>query len=262
MEKCVLVDAPLRSLLVPRTSDRICMMFAEEKAVPDNRARKNFVFLAYPFTPPLPADDYKRVVSELQQELPIRLWYFLDEVTTAELMRKIWRAILRADLAVFDVSRGNPNVAFELGLALAIDKRCMTLLKTGEPNPLGMADLGYAERMEYTSGVTLKDRLRDFIIAKSSAMALFKEMSFEIQPEGVPPLELQKRVTQLVTKLFMGRHLTKSQAVTIMQEDQLASWALYTLRAKGVLKVEGVKKGARWVFTDEWVYHDHEVAGA
>ena len=61
-------------------------------------------------------------------------------------MRKIWRAILRADLCIFDISNGNPNVAFELGLAAAVGKPCITLLKTGEHNPLGAADLGYSER--------------------------------------------------------------------------------------------------------------------
>jgi nucleoside 2-deoxyribosyltransferase len=93
--------------------------FEAEKDVPENRRRQNFVFMAYPFTPALPAADYRAAVRALQSELPVRFWYFLDETTTAELMRKIWRAILRADLAVFDISDGNPNVAFELGLAVA-----------------------------------------------------------------------------------------------------------------------------------------------
>ena len=47
--------------------------------------------------------DYNAVVKELQDEYPLRLWYFLDEVTTNELMRKIWRAILRSDLCIFDI---------------------------------------------------------------------------------------------------------------------------------------------------------------
>src|SRR3954447_22799832 len=121
----------------------MAQLFEEEKKYPDNAPRANFVFLAYPFAPPISQDDYNAVVSELQEELALRLWYFLDEVTTQELMRKIWRAILRSDLCIYDISGGNPNVAFELGLAAAHGKPCITLLKVGEANPLGAADLGY-----------------------------------------------------------------------------------------------------------------------
>lgn len=135
----------------------------EEKKYPDNTPRTNFVFMAYPFAPPISQVDYNAVVKELEIEYPLRLWYFLDEVTTQELMRKIWRAILRADLCIFDISNGNPNVAFELGLAAAIDKPCITLLKTGENNPLGAADLGYSERAEYTSRETLKAKLSQLL---------------------------------------------------------------------------------------------------
>ena len=74
----------------------MAQMFEDEKKYQDNNLRKNFVFLAYPYRPPLALDDYRAVTNELQQELPIRLWYFLDEITTQEMMRKIWRAILRS----------------------------------------------------------------------------------------------------------------------------------------------------------------------
>src|SRR5207302_4111758 len=141
------------------------------------------VFMAYPFTPSIPQNEYNAVVKELQSEVPLRLWYFLDEVTTQELMRKIWRAILRADLCIFDITKGNSNVAFELGLAAAIGKPCITLLKTGEPNPLGAADLGYSERAEYSSRHTLKGKLKQLFLAKSSALRLFNTISYAIQTD-------------------------------------------------------------------------------
>src|SRR5947209_14693692 len=161
----------------------MAQLFEEEKKYPDNAPRTNFVFMAYPFTPPISQDDYNTVVKELQSEYPLRLWYFLDEVTTQELMRKIWRAILRSDLCIFDISNGNANVAFELGLAVAIGKPCITLLRTGEPNPLGAADLGYSERAEYSSRETLKARLKHLLLAKSSALRLFNKISYAIQTD-------------------------------------------------------------------------------
>lgn len=86
----------------------MAQLFEDEKKYPDNRTRDNFVFLGYPHEPALARDDYRQVIRDLEADFPIRLWYFLDEITTAEMMRKIWRAVLRADLAIFDVSRGNP----------------------------------------------------------------------------------------------------------------------------------------------------------
>ncbi|HWG45807.1 MAG TPA: hypothetical protein VN688_23805, partial [Gemmataceae bacterium] len=64
----------------------MAQLFEEEKQYLDNASRTNFVFMAYPFSPPISQDDYNAVVKELQNEYPLRLWYFLDEVTTQELL--------------------------------------------------------------------------------------------------------------------------------------------------------------------------------
>lgn len=241
----------------------MAQLFREEEGYPDNRQRQNFIFLGYPFTPPLPLDDYRNVTSELQSEIPIRFWYFLDEVTTDEMMRKVWRAILRSDLAVFDVSGGNPNVAFELGLAVAKDRRSMTLLKSGAANPLGAADLGYAERMEYTSAATLRDRLRTFVTARSSAMVKLRELSYTVSPSdgSVTREETEKRLVAMTAKVFSSKAITKSGAKAIMGSDALATAALGALRSEGILEMEGARRGAKYRFAEDWVYHDHEVAG-
>ena len=239
-------------------------MFAEEKKYPDNTERKNVVFLAYPYTPHIGKAEYAKLVKELEKELPIRFWYFLDEVTTAELMRKIWRAILRSDLSIYDASDGNPNVAFELGLAVATGKRCMTVVKASAKNPLASADLGYAERIEYTDAAMLKEKLRAFVVAQSSALKLIKDLSYTLAAVPDAKLlqtELQERVTKLVQHVFNSKQIVKGVATKIMGDDTLATQALSRLREKNVLKVEGRNKGARYVFTDEWVYHDHQVSG-
>jgi len=37
-----------------------------------------------------------------------------------------------------------------------------------------------------------------------------------------------------------------------MKPDQLATDALNIFREEGVLRVEGERRGAKWVFTDAW----------
>jgi len=238
-------------------------LFEDERKYPDNSPRSNFVFMGYPHRPPLAPDDYNTVVKELQEELPLRLWYFTDELTTEEMMRKIWRAILRADLCVFDISGGNPNVAFELGLAVAENKKCISFLKTGEPNPLGSADLGYAERAEYQSAATLKAKLRDLCIAKSSALRVLKDLSYKMHDEFISQDFLEGALREVVRTVFRTKKITKDRARRIFDDtDKLADLALNRLRESDVLRVEGAKRGAVWVFTDKWVVHDHEVVGA
>jgi nucleoside 2-deoxyribosyltransferase len=241
----------------------MAQLFEEEKTYPDNRHRENFVFFAYPFAPPIPQDDYCQVIKDLEKELGIRLWYFLDELTSAELMRKVWRAILRSDIAIVDISRGNPNVAFELGLAVATNKPCFTLLKTGEPNPLGGADLSYSERSEYTSVATLKEKLKTILQSKTSACRKAKEVSYHIYDSAKPNshVDLQLKITEVLKVVYQEKRIKKTRAEAVFGDRAYADAALDRLRAIGVLKMEGQKRGAIYVFTDSWVYHDHEVAG-
>jgi nucleoside 2-deoxyribosyltransferase len=241
----------------------MAQLFREEQAYPDNAARSNFIFLAYPYTPPIAQEDYNAVVRDLEQAYPLRLWYFLDEVTTQEMMRKIWRAIL-ADLCIFDITEGNPNVAFELGLAAAVGKPCITLLKTGGRNPLGSADLGYSERAEYSSRETLKTKLQQLLIAKASALRLFKNLSYALQRNSynITREDDEQTLIAIVNHVFWHKRITKPRARTLAGGDKRATTALNTLRDARILRVEGAKKGAAWVFSDSWVHHDHEVVGA
>lgn len=242
----------------------MAQMFQDETKYPNNRPRSNFIFLGYPYSPAIPADDYKRVVREVVSEFGIRMWYFLDEITTSELMRKVWRAILRSDLCIFDISDGNPNVAFELGLAVSQFKKCMTLLKTGSKNPLGAADLGYSERSEYTSAETLKEKLRAIISSKSTFVKLVRETSYQIYDSNAPQSrqEIEEFIRSLIKQIYLNKSIAKEAATRLCGGSRpLADSILNSLRAEGVVEIAGAKRGAKWVFMDSWVYHDHEVAG-
>ena len=239
-------------------------MFQDETKYPDNRPRSNFVFLGYPYSPAVAADDYKRVVKEVETEFGIRMWYFLDEITTSEMMRKVWRAILRSDFCIFDISEGNPNVAFELGLAVSQFKKCMTLLKAGTKNPLGSADLGYSERSEYTSAETLKERFRTILASKSTYLKLVRETSYQIYDSNAPEtrIEIEELIKTIVKAIYFNKSITKENATKLCTGKRgMADQILNSLRAEGVVEIAGAKRGAKWVFLDSWVYHDHEVAG-
>jgi hypothetical protein len=236
--------------------------FQDERAYADNAPRSNFVFMGYPLDPPLPRDDYRSVVNQIQEELPVRLWYFTDEVTTGEMMRKIWRAILRADLCVFDVTGGNPNVAFEMGLAVAMDKKCLAFLKEGGSDPLGNADLGYAEHKAYNSVSSLRLQLRDFCVQKSAGLRALKDIAQHMHNDsmGMTQDELEAKLREVVHTVFKHKKITKGKVRAILGSESLADKALGLLRTE-ILRMEGDRRTAIYLFADRWVVHDHEVGG-
>jgi len=239
----------------------LTQMFASEVRKPANKPKKNLVFLGYPYNPALPQADYRAVVTRLQLELPIRLWYCADEVTTAEMMRKVWRAILRSDLAVFDISDGNANVAFELGLATAKNKRCMTLLKRGARNPLGETDFGYSERMEYESANELKAQLRRLLTAHSSSTAMIAEVSDAICRADGPVAEtiIRARLQRVMVEVFQRKRITMADATRIMEDPVMAKLAIRMLIRKLVLKQAGGRAGRRvhYALAESWVTSDY-----
>lgn len=241
----------------------MAIMFEEEAKIAENNTRKNFMFVGFPYRSPISLDDYRMVLEEIEKEYPIKIWYFLVELTTDELMRKLWRAILRSDICVFDTSGGNPNVSFEVGLAVARFKKCSTILKTGSENPLGNADLAYAERIEYSSSITLKQALVKIIRSKSSAMnEIQKAVEFIYDPSSkIAKVEIETKLLKILNAVFDAGKITKTQAEKLIEDREFADYAMNHLRDRRILKVDGVKKGAKWMLEDDWVYRNHQVVG-
>lgn len=73
--------------------------------------------------------------------------------------------------------------------------------------------------------------------------------------------DFESRITQVVSRVFRSKHINKGQASSILGSNDLATAVLNGLRARDVLQVEGGRRYARWIFTDKWAYHDHEVSG-
>jgi len=239
------------------------LMFEEEAKFSDNRQRTNFIFLGFPYASPLPLDDYRQVLTELEATFPIRFWYFLVEYTTDELMRKLWRGILRSDLCVFDISGGNPNVAFEIGLAVARFKRCSTILKSGAENPLGRADMAYAERAEYSSSNTLRETLTRVVKSKSNALATLRQAAQYLHDSSKPRSVdgIESLLTKIVNEVFQNGKITKQAAERLVNDRPFADAAMNHLRERQVLAIDGNRRGAKWIFAENWVSKSHEVAG-
>jgi nucleoside 2-deoxyribosyltransferase len=239
----------------------MAQMYAEEKrkqssGTPSNAPKKNLVFFAYPYAPRLPRADYDQVVKNLEASLPVRIWYFDNEVEE-EMMRKIWRAILRCSLAIFDISDGNPNVAVELGLALAEGKPSLTLLMRGADNPLGRADLGYSERVEYSSAAELETQLRRLLSQHCAAIKVIAEIAETVAARNnvATEAQIESRLLKLLNEVFKKKRITMVVARELMEDDGLGTAAIKALKARHVLDQAGAARGrgAHYVFSEEWV---------
>ena len=139
----------------------------------------------------------------------------------------------------------------------------MTMLKFGEPNPLGGADLSYAERVEYASVATLKEKLRNVLASKTTAARRSKEVAYHIYDGGKPLThhQLQEHVRSVLKACLSREANQQNESYSDLRRSGVRRCgALEAARAQHI-KDGGQKKGAIYVFSDNWVFHDHEVTG-
>lgn len=87
-----------------------------------------------------------------------------DEIKSNKaVIQDIWKSICEARLIVADLSRLNPNVMYELGIAHTLGKETILIYQRGEHLKFPF-DLSHIRRIEYTNdvigGKTLTDELR------------------------------------------------------------------------------------------------------
>jgi hypothetical protein len=149
-------------------------------------------------------------------------------------------------------------------MAVAIAKPCITLLKTGEKNPLGGADMSYSERAEYVSRTTLKEKVRSLLIAKSSALRTINKVSYFVQSDAFDydREEIERRIVAVVNHVYRNKKITRAGVAKIVGNDKQAGIVLNALLEHEIFQLEGRRKAAKWLMSDKWVTHDHEVVGA
>ena len=88
-------------------------------------------FIAYPSDPPSLGEALLSATQELNASLPVQLKSWKEcKVGGKLIMAEICREIDRSDLFLADLTQLNPNVMFELGYAIARDKRIWLVVDT------------------------------------------------------------------------------------------------------------------------------------
>jgi hypothetical protein len=112
-------------------------------------SKQKYCFVAIPFRPELNF-FFLYLKHHLEKNYGLRVERGDATVLTKPLMDKIREQILRADLVIGDVTGGNPNVFYELGLAHASGKPILFL--TQEPPDKTPVDIRQFEFIQYDLG--------------------------------------------------------------------------------------------------------------
>jgi Predicted nucleotide-binding protein containing TIR-like domain len=125
------------------------------------------IFVAHPFSPhPIPNYRYAfaGVEKAFKQRNIIIDFVFGDQALTGQhLLDKMQSLIQNCDIGIYDLSSWNPNVALEMGMALALNKPVRVLL-CSQGERIGVpSDVQGVERFEYSDIETLERSLTQLI---------------------------------------------------------------------------------------------------
>lgn len=108
--------------------------------------------------------QYVEVIKPLlKQEFGIDCYRVDEDNLPDRIDNKIYTYLIRADFVIAETTTRNPNVMYELGLAHALNKRCV-LLTQGEASTLPF-DVSRIAVSPYSNDGELRDRLRKTVSA-------------------------------------------------------------------------------------------------
>jgi len=160
------VDAQVLSLRLPSPTRRMepspVSRYYQEV---DIEACEPFCFVLMPFREAeCPQRLYFEVIKPLLvEELGVECYRVDEDSLPDRIDNKIYTYMVRSEFLIAELSSLNPNVMYELGLAHALNKRCI-LLTQKEPQALPF-DVSHISVEPYTDDDSLQDYLRRAVAA-------------------------------------------------------------------------------------------------
>lgn len=131
----------------------------------DIQANQPFAFVMMPFAETeCPQARYFEVIKPLlDSEFGVRSYRVDEDDLPDRIDNKIYTYLVHSEFVIAEVSARNPNVMYELGLAHALNKRCV-LLTQNEPRELPF-DVSRISVEPYADDDSLRDYLRRVVTA-------------------------------------------------------------------------------------------------
>lgn len=115
------------------------------------------VFVAIPYS----GYSYESAIREVLTNGHLTPKVARDKISSQVILCKICKEMRKCDYGIADISAGNVNVAYELGLMQSFGKKCTILLSSRGNRP---TDLQGLENVTYGISRTLKIRLAQWIL--------------------------------------------------------------------------------------------------
>jgi hypothetical protein len=114
------------------------------------------IFVAYPYG--ISAADYRSAFSAVEDDYPTVKFVYADEqITSKHILEKIIGMMTEATFSLFDITKWNPNVALELGIAIGSGLDYYILFNPSAESEAVPADLGGIDRIQYRDYAQLRE---------------------------------------------------------------------------------------------------------
>lgn len=206
--------------------------------LPSTNNRK--VFVAYPYM--LPKADYRKPFVAVGKAFTVDFVFADEKISDLHILEKIKGYIVNSAFGIYDITGWNPNVALELGLALGLPKRAYIAF---DPSKTELdevpSDLRGMDRLQYGSYSELEEKVEQLI---AQELPLPRTHDAENQVDelrstllGLLSSEDGLKIGDIATALGVSIDLAKVVVRPLMASDQL--------------RIEGVKRGARYFLVQE-----------
>ena len=121
-------------------------------------------FVAHPFTDEK-KDHLRKAIENALKKFDLDPYYADIEIRSVAIACKICERISCSKFGIFDISGGNPNVMFELGIAWGFGKKALLITAVGTeiPDDLRGLDLLKYDNYKYLTK-ELKTKIKSFVV--------------------------------------------------------------------------------------------------
>jgi hypothetical protein len=183
------------------------------RARPSRNPQK--IFVAYPYS--FPEDDYRRPYRELEKAFGVKFEFADDKITNSHLLKKVTKMIVTSRFSLFDITRWNPNVTLELGIAVGRSMNYYLLFNPEVAEADAPSDLGGIDRIEYTSYSGLGERLSELLAQEYGLPTSDEPASGQEQMEAIRQAVRERvrhgdgpKVGEIAAHLKIATELTKA----------------------------------------------------
>ena len=208
--------------------------------LPNPAKKPRQIFVAYSYRL-YPEADYRRVYNELAKAFKVEFVFADAKITTLHILQKIANYIRESRFGIYDISGWNANVTLELGLAFGLSEKSFIAINPKQTVVDDVpSDLRGLDRIQYTSYAELQAGLERLLAQE-----------FPVQPAHDVENQLVQLREQAVRVISESEGLKVPDIANLLGVSiDMAKVIVRPLVDDGKLRIEGVKRGAKYYIND------------